>query len=343
MSYDDVLDRFGSLIEDDIKNRFDLLKVTGGKYHPFMGQVYEALEEFVLRGGRRLAACSTLMIYKGYKGEIDDKIVKVCSGVELYRHSILAHDDIVDKELLRRGGETIHRTLGKKDEFLGFGSAIFAGNILYAMALEAVLKAGFEPKETSEVAELLAAEFRAVNESQILDLLFEYMEPEVAEWEVMAGKRAASLFKASMLTGAVLASALPREMNFLEDAARHIGYAFDIQDDIIDTFATREQYGRDPCGDISKGKKPLHIAIALHRDRRLATIMQTKRVPSLEEIGEIQSLIRDCGALDEAKAISKNHAREAQRLISETMMNEEEKAFFISFIKYVDESLDWYK
>ena len=68
-----------------------------------------------------------------------------------------------------------------------------------------------------------------------------------------------------MLTGALLATASVKDMELLEGAAKHIGYAFDIQDDIIDTFASEEQYGRVPCGDIGKRKKPLHVILAWKR------------------------------------------------------------------------------
>ncbi|MDD1753124.1 MAG: polyprenyl synthetase family protein [Methanotrichaceae archaeon] len=343
MSYEGVLDSFGAIIESDLRDIFSISEKLGNDYHPHIGQIIESIEEFVLRGGRRLAACSTLIAYRGYRGKIDDRIVRVCSGIELYRHAILIHDDIADKDMLRRGGETLQKALGKQDEHLGLGSALFAGNIVYSMSLQAVLDSGYDHQKTRQVAKLLAAEYMNVNESQILDLFFEYREPGVAEWEVMVSKRASSLFRAAMLAGAILASASDREITLLGDAAKHIGFAFDIQDDIIDTFATREQYGRDPCGDISKGKKPLHIAIALQRDKRLASFMQKKRDFSVKEIGDIQDLIRDCGALETAKVLSRSHAREAERLISETLMNEEDKAFFISFIKYIDESLEWYK
>ena len=82
--------------------------------------------------------------------------------------------------------------------------------------LESVLESGFDQKMLVDAAKLLASEFRAVNESQILDMLFEYKEPDAEEWEVMAGRRAASLFKASMLTGALLASASEKDMELLE-------------------------------------------------------------------------------------------------------------------------------
>lgn len=342
MRYEDVLDDFGESIERDLRNQLDLAVKGASDYHPFMAEVYEAMREFVLREGRRLASCSTLMVYKGYAGEIDERIIRACSGVELYRHSILVHDDIVDVEDLRRGGETLHRIFGKAfGERFGAGTALFAGNILYALGLQAVLESGFGSDEVAKVASLLSSEFRDVNESQILDQLFEHKEPSAAEWNVMASKRASSLFRALMLAGAILAGAPAREIETLAAAGEHIGYAFDIQDDIIDTFATKEQYGRDPCGDISKRKKPLHIVLALERDCRLAALLG--RGPAGINVAEVQSLIRDSGALEAAKSVSREHAREAERLILLTGMSEEAKDFFVSFIRYVGESLEWYK
>ncbi len=298
----------------------------------------------MLRGGRRLSACSTLMVYKGYTNKIDERIVKISSGIELYRHSILVHDDIADDETMRRSGRTLHEIFADgRDAHFGTGSAIFAGNILYSLAIESVLDSGFDHDWLVGVLDLISSDYRDINESQMLDLLFEYKEPSTIEWQVMAGKRAASLFRTSMLAGAVPAKAPMKDMSMLEDAARHIGYAFDIQDDIIDTFASKDQYGRDPCGDITKRKKPLHIIIALERDRHLASIMKGGDELTAAKIGEIQEIVRSSGALDTAKSISREHAKEAERLITMTGMNEEAKDFFVSFIKYVDESLDWYR
>jgi geranylgeranyl diphosphate synthase, type I len=342
-SYTDVLDSLGGTIEDDLRKLMGEQMNAGLEYHPFIGDVYRAAGEFVLRGGRRLGSCSTLIVYRGYAGSVDERIVRACCGVELYRHSILVHDDVVDRDSLRRGGKTMHRLLeGRSGERFGAGSAIFAGNMLYSMAVEAVLHSGFDRARTAAALDLIFSDYRDVNESQILDTLFEYKEPDVDEWTVMAGKRAASLFRMSMLTGAILAGAPKGDLALLEDAARHIGYAFDIQDDIIDTFATEEQYGRAPCGDITKRKKPLHIILALQKDRRLASMMDKNDLDHAD-IEAVKDIIRGCGALDEAKSISRGHAGEAARLIGMTGMDDQSKGFFASFISYVAESLDWYQ
>jgi geranylgeranyl pyrophosphate synthase len=89
----------------------------------------------------------------------------------------------------------------------------------------------------------------------------------------------------------------------------------------------------------------LHLILALEKveNGRLAKIMESGNKITDGDIKDIQNLIRDCGALEEAKSISRNHAMEAVRLIPETDMNEEAKDFFVSFINYVAESLEWYK
>jgi len=46
--------------------------------------------------------------------------------------------------------------------------------------------------------------------------------------------------------------------------------------------------------------------------------------------------------LEAAKSRSREHADSAKKLISETSMSREPKEFFISFIDYVKESLNWY-
>lgn len=81
--------------------------------------------------------------------------------------------------------------------------------------------------------------FQRLNESQMLDVLFEYTEPDEAEWYRMASKRAAPLFQATMLIGTILANAPEKDKKILKDAAEHMGYAFDIRDDIMGDLCNR--------------------------------------------------------------------------------------------------------
>jgi geranylgeranyl pyrophosphate synthase len=336
--WEKTLDNYGLMIEEKLSTLLEKETKNAINYHDFIGRLYGDLCEYTLRRGKRLASCSTLLAYKGFNGEVDDRILDVCAGIELYRHSILVHDDLVDDDEARRGGSTIHKKYSHEHDIrFGDGLAVFAGNILYTLAVKAFSSSGFELGKIVKVLNILNDAFQAVNESQVLDLLFEYKTPDVNEWYVMASKRAASLFKASLLVGAVLADASEKDLRLLGEAAEHIGYCFDIQDDIIDMFASEEQYGRRPGGDLSKHKKPLHIVYAY----MMADQPQLEN--ALQDLDKIRKVVSDCGALEEAKSRSREHADSAKKLISETMMSREAKDFYISFIDYVKESLNWYK
>ncbi len=345
MGFEEVLDRYGRLIDADLTKQLSSVAFQGRAYHALIGRMYDSLMEYTLRKGRRLASCSTLVAYDGYAGSVDDRIIRVGSGMEIYRHAILVHDDLVDSDPVRRGGRTYHRLMeAGYDERFGSGAAIFAGNMMFSLALQTVLSSRFDSEKLVTAVGTLLTQFRNVNESQVLDLEFEYGSPDVSEWNVMASKRATTLFRATLGIGAALAGAPEKEIRTLSEAGEHIGYAFDIQDDIIDTFASAEQYGRVPGADILRGKKPLHIVLAIRRDEGFASMLREMRVGKRPmDIEQVRKGVSSSGALEEAKKISRDHADAGSGLISQTGMKEESRQFFVSFIDYVKDSLEWYK
>jgi geranylgeranyl pyrophosphate synthase len=126
-----------------------------------------------------------------------------------------------------------------------------------------------------------------------------------------------------------------------------MGYSFDIQDDIIDTFASRDQYGRPPGGDLLLGKKPLHIVYTLkladREEVNTLTKLTAEKQISPENLELVRQIISESGGLDAAKKKSKEHAEKAKELIAKTSLSSETKRFFVSLITYIEESLDWYK
>ncbi|MHA1238992.1 MAG: polyprenyl synthetase family protein [Candidatus Odinarchaeia archaeon] len=344
--FKELLDGFGGIIETELEKQLNKIVEAADRYHPFMGKLYEITKEFILRKGKRLASCSTLMAYQGYTNSVDENILQVCCAVEFYRHAILIHDDIVDLEEKRRGDKTIHKLLEEEfDQRFGWGSAIFLGDILLPLAVETVLNTSFPLDKKLKAAEVLLSTFREVSESQILDLLFEYTTPDVGEWKIMVSKRAVTLFRAAILPGAILANAPEEDLRILSEAAKNFGFAFDIQDDIIDTFASPENYGRQPCGDVSKGKKPLHLIVAAEKSKEASDLLKSLRGKTLsfEEIEAVRRVVRETNALRDAKEISKQYLENAVKLINRTKMNAEAKAYFTQLAGYIQENLDWYK
>ena len=75
MSWEKTLDNYGSVILEHLRKFLDESVNEAADYHPFIEKVYSDIEEFVLRKGKRLASCSTLLTYKGYTGEVDEIIL----------------------------------------------------------------------------------------------------------------------------------------------------------------------------------------------------------------------------------------------------------------------------
>jgi geranylgeranyl diphosphate synthase type I len=351
MSWEKTLDHYGLMIEDRLNTFLDKSVDQAADYHPFIKRIYADIEGFVLRKGKKLASCSTLLIFKGYTGKFDDRILDICVGIELYRHSILVHDDIVDMDNQRRGGKTLHKKF--MDDYnpynnrFGDGTALFAGNIIYALAIQAIKNSSFPEKTVNQILFLLSEGYREVNESQILDLIFEYKDVDVKEWRVMAEKRAASLFKVTLIVGALLGGASEKDISLLRNAAENLGYSFDIQDDIIDSYSPKDEYGRSPCLDISKNKKPLHVIYTLNSTDKTKSeslkCLLGKEFLNRGEVELVRKLLRESGGLEAAKKESRRHAEQAKRLINQTKLTEDIKDFFSSFISYIEESLNWYK
>ena len=73
-------------------------------------------------------------------------------------------------------------------------------------------------------------------------------------------KKTAALIEAAFMIGAVLAGASDEETARMETAARKIGVAFQIQDDILDVVSTQEILGK-PVGSDEKNNKTTYVTL----------------------------------------------------------------------------------
>ncbi len=339
MSLEEDLAEHSKRVAAGLSALLDLVGQRGMEYHPFIGRTYESIRAFCLRGGQRIASYTTYLVARGYDYAEAECIEAACEAVELYRHSILVHDDLVDGDELRRGEPTLHREYsGLRDDRLGLGVAVFVGNILFSLALRRIMESNVAPGIRASIAGEILVASNEVNESQVLDLHMEGTLVDPGEWEVMASKRAASLFGTTLKMGALLAGER-RDLELLGRAGEEMGYVFDIQDDIIDTYAVRSEYGRNPGSDLKTRKRPLHILLAGQRAKEGEAL--ALRDPDLG-LDEVKRILSETGAVGDAKRMADQHATNALQIIQSTSLSEESKAMFDSLMAYMQESLKWY-
>ena len=76
---------------------------------PALDPVAEAIEAFVLGGGKRLRPAFAYWGYRGAGGTDSDEVVAAVSALELVQGSALIHDDVMDASDTRRGEPAVHR------------------------------------------------------------------------------------------------------------------------------------------------------------------------------------------------------------------------------------------
>ena len=76
---------------------------------PALAPLADAVEAFVLRGGKRLRPAFAYWGYRGAGGADTDAVIAAISSLELVQASALMHDDIIDRSDTRRGEPAMHR------------------------------------------------------------------------------------------------------------------------------------------------------------------------------------------------------------------------------------------
>ena len=239
--------------------------------NPFL---FASIKEFILRKGKRIRPLLLILSYQGYNkkaARISRKIYHASTCIELLHNFMLIHDDIIDCSDLRRNKPTMHRILEravrtKNPKKLGLDLGIIAGDIVYALAIDAFLSFEEEPQRMSKALKyfIQTAAFTAMGE--FVDTLNGVLPVNrVSEKDVFMNyslKTARYTFDCPLVIGALLAGADRRETRLLSELGLLTGQAFQIQDDIIGVFDTKKNIGKSVLSDIEESKKTLLVCHA---------------------------------------------------------------------------------
>ena len=214
---------------------------------------------------------------------------------------------------------------------LGIDLGIIAGDIVYALAIDAFLSIN-EPAERKERALkyfIQTAAFTAMGE--FIDTVSGVKRVEdVDEKEVFLNytlKTARYTFDCPMVTGAILAGAKDREIKKISRFGILIGQAFQVQDDIIGIFETEANIGKSILSDLAEGKKTLLVTHAFsvlrgNAKRKFLKIF-TKKTKTLKDLETVKKIFVETRSLDYALEAIQPRLNEAQKILNALDMNEE--------------------
>ena len=95
---------------------------------------------------------------------------------------------------------------------------------------------------------------------QVVDVESEGKEIDADTLKFIHIHKTSALLESAMLIGAVLAGASEQQQRTVELAARELGLAFQIRDDILDVTGNTDELGK-PVGSDEKNHKNTYVAL----------------------------------------------------------------------------------
>lgn len=219
-------------------------------------ELYEPVTYILSLGGKRIRPALVILACDLFAGAVEPAVLPAMA-IEVFHNFTLLHDDIMDRSELRRGSPAVHIKYNEN-------VAILSGDVMSILASRLMNQApGVVLNVVHDVFTLTAMQ---VCEGQQMDMNFEELiSVTEEEYLTMIELKTAVLIAASLKIGAILGGASERDAQDLYAFGRNLGLAFQLQDDLLDTYGDPELTGKKRGTDIVDNKKTFLVIQALER------------------------------------------------------------------------------
>jgi geranylgeranyl diphosphate synthase type I len=350
MNFQGLTKHYRTVIDRELANFFDeRIKRVRGMNRTAVESL-QVLREFSLRESKRIRPMLTIFSYKGFGGKNEKEIVQAALAVELMQSFLLIHDDIIDEDEIRRGYLTVHKIFegksgkrqGMKDhKHYGESVAIVVGDIAACLGSEAILSTGFGAKRRISAADKFNRVIVNTCFGQIIDIDSE-AKHDVSEKDVHdihTLKTAIYTIEGPLHIGAILAGATEKNLKQLSEFAIPLGRAFQIRDDILGMFGTRERIGKPIGSDIREGKRTLLTVKALQKCPKKDRDFLLKHLGDKNLTGgqfdKIRKIVRQSGSLDYSIRLMEHNVKSAKKILGSMQMKKAGKDFLNDIADYI--------
>ena len=281
VNFDDVT----ALTEDDMQAVNRLISASLETDVPLVSQVSEYI---VMSGGKRLRPLIVLLAARamGYEGE---QHIRAATIIEFIHTATLLHDDVVDGSERRRGQDSANTVFGNQ-------ASVLVGDFLYSRSFQMMVDI-----DDMRVMQILADATNTIAAGEVMQLMNVH-DPDTSEddYQAVIYRKTARLFEAGAQIAAVLANRDPGDEAAMIKYGQHLGTAFQLIDDALDYSASANELGKNLGDDLAEGKATLPLIYAMRAGTTAQRDLIRKAVldGGLEQMDQIQEIIRSTGALD---------------------------------------------
>jgi octaprenyl-diphosphate synthase len=289
------------LVEDDLDKVEEVFRTQVRSDVPLVGEIGRYVQE---GGGKRVRPALLLLASRlsGYRGE---RAVTLASTVEFIHTASLLHDDIIDEATTRRGRRSVNSRWGND-------ITVLLGDFLYTKAMGMALS-----QDNLRILRLLSDVTLRLIEGEILEIERNgNMRVTVEDHVDTIRRKTADLFAACTRIGAILGALGEAREAALASYGLNLGLCFQMVDDLLDFTAEEKTLGKPVANDLREGKVTLPMIFLLRRggdaaEAQVRTVLEDRAFSRVSR-DELVRLARDCGALEEARAMAERYADEAR-------------------------------
>lgn len=255
--------------------------------------LFQAMRYSIFAGGKRIRPILALAAAEAVQGN-GEAVLPVACALEMLHTYSLIHDDLpaMDNDDYRRGKLTNHKMFGE-------AIAILAGDALLTHTFELLthpdLTQSFPPHRVMWVAHEIAkaaGSFGMIG-GQVVDIQSEGKQIDLQTMEYIHAHKTGALICVAVRSGGILGGGKPEEIEALNTYGQHIGFAFQVIDDILDIKGQDHLLGKKTGSDVHKKKATFPALLGLEESARCAQQALAKALQALEGFGEHGEALRE--------------------------------------------------
>lgn len=254
-------------------------------------ELYEPVKYILSLGGKRIRPALVLLACDMFSDGVESALIPAMA-IEIFHNFTLLHDDIMDKSEMRRGNQTVHIRYNEN-------VALLSGDVMSILASRLMNQSPGVVLHT--VQEIFTKTAMQVCEGQQMDMNFERrLDVSEEQYLLMIELKTAALIAASLKIGAILGGAAEKDAEVLYEFGRNLGLAFQLQDDLLDTYGDPKVLGKKIGTDIVDNKKTFLMIRALQNSsaKQKAELERWLQSEGSNSRGKVDAVIRIFDALD---------------------------------------------
>ena len=249
-------------------------------------------------------------------------------AIEVFHTFSLVHDDIMDAAPLRRGEPTVH-------EKWDINTGILSGDAMLINAYQ--LFENYEGDIFRKLAQLFSKTAIEVCEGQQYDVDFESRDDvAIPEYLRMIEYKTAVLVAAALKMGGIIAEAPEEDQDHIYNFGKHLGIAFQLQDDYLDAFGDPKTFGKRVGGDIIGNKKTFLYLTAMvsgtpNQKRELEDLFSIKPKDASSKIESVTDIYVESKAAESTQAVIADYTRKAFNVLENLKISDTKKELLREF------------